>query len=155
MHKFFARMYFPSSKFYVNALKAIEKLQALGEREVDSKGKEIVFGSVGSNEVGFAELVEVLKENKVWEGEIRRIMLVENPAALTVGNYSPEVVRALVVTEADRQEILKTDPFEPTKPIRDLKDWTEAITRKRLAGWIVALVAVWLVINTLIICIKQ
>ena len=111
MHKFFSRIYFPPSRFSVNAMKAIEKLQALGETWSDSKG-EIKFGSVQPNDIGFVELVKVLKENKVWEGEIQRIMLVENAAALTVGNYSPKVVRALVVKGDGKQEILRTDPFD-------------------------------------------
>ena len=154
IQKFFSRICFPPSKFFVNAMKAIEKLQALGEKEVASNGKEIKFGSVQPNDVGFVELVKVLKENKMWEGEIQRIMLVENESPLKVGDYSPEIVRVLVVRDSGKQEILRTDPFDPAKAIRDLKDWAEAITRKRLANWIVILVAIWLAINTFIICIR-
>ncbi len=145
MLKLLSYLHFCPARFYFNVTQAIERLEALGEKGVDAKGKEIKFGIIRPNDVGFVELVQVLKENKVWGGETQSVMLVENEAALTVGDYSTKVVRALVVRGNSKQEILQTNPFDPTQPIRELKDWAEAITRKRVARWLVILILLYMI----------
>jgi hypothetical protein len=145
MLKVLFHLHFSPARFYFNVMRAIERLEALGEKGVDQQGKELKTGSVPLGDTGFCELVKVLKENRMVEGEVQRVSLVEDTASIGIGNISPEIVRFLVVVSDGKTEILRTDPFDPTKVIRELKDWAEAITRKRVARWLVVLILLYMI----------
>jgi len=145
MLRVFYYLRFPPARFYLNAMRAIDKLEVLREKQTDSVGKELKVGSVKLGDIGFTELVRILEENKMVKGEAQEIMLVEDNAFIGIGNISPQIVRFLVVWKGGEQEILRTSPFDPTKPIRELRGWAEEITRKRVANWILAIVGLFLV----------
>lgn len=145
MLKVLFHLRFPPARFYLNVMRAIDKLEALGEKGSAQGGRELKIGSVNPKDIGFKELMNVLEENRMVKGEVQKIILVEDYASIGIGGISPEIVRFLTVIKNGKQENLKTTPFDPTKPIRELKDWAEEITRKRMANWILATVGLFLI----------
>ena len=145
MLRLFSYLRFPPARFHVNVMRAIDKLEALGEKGSAQGGRELKIGSVKLKDIGFKELVKVLEENRMVKGEVQEIILVEDYASVGIGGISPEIVRFLAVVKNGKPENLRTDPFDPTKPIRELKGWAEEITRKRMANWILATVGLFLI----------
>ena len=160
MLRFLSRFHLPPARFYANAMRGIERLEALSKETTDLKGQKLRVGSLQQGETGFAELVEALRENRVVKNDAQVIvlMLYEAKAGVRIGNISPEVVRALALLVARgneaTEEVVKTDPFDPNKATRELKQWVEAIARMRLVGWIVALVVIWLIMYIWLVCVR-
>ncbi|MFC1989481.1 hypothetical protein ACFLVW_02800 [Chloroflexota bacterium] len=128
-----------------------DNLQALDEEVFDDKGiknEEQKQGVVKRGDKGFNQLVKVLKENTPIKGEIHRILLVEDEAGVKIGD-SPEIVRLLFYSvEEGVTEHLPLHPFDPDKPMRDLKNWIEDSFRKQLAYWMMGLLVIWLLANS-------
>jgi len=142
---------FPPARFLSNALKGIEKLKALNEKVIDAKGNEIKGKKVGivpRGDTGFNELLRVLKENIEIKAEIQRICLVEQQAVISRPGITPKVERFLVLESKGKQEILPTDPWDPNKPIRELKTWAEDNFRRQLAYWMLGTLGIWLALNS-------
>lgn len=142
---------FPPARFYVNVLRGIETLRALAISRVDNEGKPFRVGSVQRGGTGFDELVKVLKENDVAEGEVQEIALIEVQASLTITGISAEISRVLVVVMDGKQERIPTDPFDPNKPIRELREWIDDHFRRQLAYYMMLFVVLWLLLNSLLI----
>jgi len=144
---------FPPARFYSNALRGIAKLQLLNEEVFDSakdgaKIERAKAGIIRQNNVGFRELAQVLTENKAVEGKIQQISLLEQKAGIRIGKISPETVKVLLIGKDGKQDVIRTDPFEPNKPIRELTNWVENKFRRQLAYWMIALVVIWLGANS-------
>jgi hypothetical protein len=154
MHRYFSKVRFPSSRFYINVLNALDKLESLSETEkYENVDKEYKYGSVQRGDMGFDELVKILKENNMAKGEIQKISLLEVEQGLIIGDVFPKIARYLEVEKhGGIKETIRTDPFDPAKPIRELKEAAEAITRRQLVSWIITLVVIWLTIQTCLIC---
>ncbi len=147
--RFFAL--FPPAHFLSNALKGVEKLQSLDEKAVDEKGNEIEgmkAAVVRRGDKGFKELMKIIIDNNRVEGEFEDIVLWEGEAGVFIGNISPKVVRFLVLRQGEKEEVIRTDPFDPSKPIRDLRNWIEDDFRKQMAYWMMGMLGVWLVANS-------
>ena len=160
MFKFLSYLGFGPARFFVNAMKAIEKIETLNEEGTDPKGEKFKFGTVKQGDIGFGELIQVLREKKMLKGEAQEIQLIEEISGITVGSdlfnsaTSHEIVRFLVLLRNGKGEPLPFNPFDPTQATRELKDWTEAIARRKLAGWILVLVAIWFILNTYLVYIR-
>ena len=135
----------------MNVLRGIETLRALAISRVDNEGKPFRVGSVQRGGTGFDELVKVLKENDVAEGEVQEIALIEVQASLTITGISAEISRVLVVVMDGKQERIPTDPFDPNKPIRELREWIDDHFRRQLAYYMMLFVVLWLLLNSLLI----
>ena len=92
--------------------------------------------------------MKIIKENYTVGDEFEEIILVEKSAGIAIGNISPNTVRCLALKQGEREEIIKTDPFDPDKPIRDLRNWVEDSFRKQLAYWMMGLLVIWLLANS-------
>lgn len=148
MLRFLFHLRFPPARFYCNALKAIERLEALG-KEVTDKDKEHRFGTVKQGDVGFGELTEVLTEKRILQGEVQEIRLIEEESAFTVGSdlfdaTSHKIVRYLVLLRNGKQEPLPYNPSDPTQATRELKYWTDEITRKRVGNYLIVLILLYM-----------
>jgi len=150
--RFFA--FFPPARFLTNALMGLDKLQALDEEDFNDKGVEIEDGhkqgKVKRENKGFNELAKVLKENTSIEGKVQGIILVEGNAGVEIG-YSSKIIRILYYSVEEEEGVyrcLPEDPFDPDKPIRDLRNWIEDSFRKQLAYWTIGLLAIWLLANS-------
>lgn len=159
IHKLLIRLCFPPSKFFTNAIKAIEKLEALEEEGTDPEGEKFRFGTVKQGDKGFDQLAEVLRKNRVLKGEVQEIKLIEEKSGIgtestVFGPTSPEIVRFLVLIRNGKNEVLQQTPFDPTKSTRELQDWAETIVRKRTTSWIMVLVAIWFAVNTYLVCTR-
>ena len=132
-------------------MKGLDKLKALDEKVLDEKGvevKEQKQGVVKRGDKGFNELMKILKENHMVGDEFQEIILVEVPASIGIGGISPSVVRILALRQDEKEEIIKTDPFDPDKPIRDLRNWVGDYFRKQLAYWMLGVLGMWLLANS-------
>lgn len=143
--------FIPLIRFAPNAMKGIEKLQALDLEVSDEKGNKVTGqkqGGVYRGSVGFNELLGVIKENTSIKGEYRSIILVEDSAGILIGD-SPRIIRFLYLEKDDGEgERLPMHPFDPDKPIRDLMNWVENKFRRSLAYLTMFLIAIWLVTNS-------
>ncbi len=151
MLRILSYLHFCPARFYFNAIKAIEKIEALGEEDTDSGGEKYRFGTVKQGGTGFSELIKVLREKVMLKGEVQEIRLIEEAAGLTAesdfwGASSHKVVRFLVLIrnngEKEPQFYNSSDPAQAT---RDLKDWTEEITRRGVARWLVVLILLYMI----------
>jgi len=128
----------------------LDRLQALDDEVLNEKGAKIEGqkqGIVKRGDKGFNELAKVLKENTSIEGAIQNILLVEDEAGVKIGD-SPERIRLLYYSvKGGIQEHLPLHPFDPDKPIRDLRNWIEDSFRKQLACWTMGLLVIWLLAN--------
>lgn len=159
MLAFFSRLYLCPARFFTNAMVAIEKLEALNEEGIDSQGEKYKIGTVRQGDVGFDELTQALKENRMLKGAVQEISLIEEKSGIgtasdVFGDVSPEVVRFLVLLKDGKREVLRTSPFDPSESTRRLKDWTEVITRRRLIGWIITVLAVLAILNVWLVIIR-
>jgi hypothetical protein len=146
--------YIPIIRFLLRANQGIKKLKSLN----DLRAKDQRMGILSEGEVGFQELVNVIKDNTILNEPIKLIRLEEHKAGVLIGNISPDVVRVLIIVQGDtvksmKTTIIKTDPFEPDKPVSELRRWVEDVYRKKLAVLSIVLIALWLVSNFYVIWI--
>lgn len=142
----------PPVRFYLNATKGIQKLQALDLPVFDDKGNRVdqKQGGLKRGEIGFDELARLIKENTSVVGEIRTIILVEDEAGVGIGDSS-KIVRLLYLDKGESNEHLTYDPFDPDKPIRDLRSWVDDKYRESLANWMIYAIVIWLIANSLML----
>jgi hypothetical protein len=139
MLRILSYLHFCPARFYFNVTKAIEKLEALGEEGKEPRGEKYRFGTVKQGDTGFSGLITVLKEKAMLKGEVQEIRLIEQTAGLTEesdswGASSHRVVRFLVLIRNNgKKETPSYNSSDPAQATRDLKDWTEEITRKGVA----------------------
>lgn len=127
----------PPVRFHNRAIKGLDKLQNCG--------------SVQWGDTGFKELSKTLRENHIIEGDIQKVSLLESSPPFRKRGLSPDIVRNLVIEKDGKSEIIKTDIFDPTKPIRELRQWIEEIFRRHLAYYSLIFLVVWLILNLFII----
>jgi len=132
-------------------MKGIEKLQALDLEVFDKDGNKVTGqkqGGVYRGSVGFNELLEIVRENTLTKGEYHSIILVEDSAGVLIGD-SLKIIRFLYLEKDDKEgERLPMHPFDPDKPMRDLRNWVENRYRRNLAYLMMFLIALWLVANS-------
>lgn len=141
---------FPPLRFLANALEGLSKLEALGEKVVDKKGNEVTTqkqGIVQRGDVGFKQLLKVIGENTLRKDECDSIVLVQDSASVKIGDSS-DIIRFIVLMKDKEEERLPFHPFDPDKPIRDLRNWIEDSFRKRLAYWTLIMIAGWIAANS-------
>jgi len=147
-HTFFR--IFPPARFLANALERLDKLKALDEKVIDEKGNKVTTqkqGEVHRGDVGFKQLLKVIRENTLSKGECHSITLVEDSAGVRVGDSS-DIIRFIVLRKGKEEERLPFHPFDPDKSIRDLRNWVEDGFRKQLAYWMMGLLVMWLLANS-------
>lgn len=141
---------FPPMRFLANALEGLGKLEALDAKVVDEKGNEVTTqkqGRVNRGDVGFEQLLKVIRENTLYKGEYDNITLVETSAGVKIGD-SPDIIRIVVLIKDKEEDRLPYHPFDPDKPIRDLRNWIEDGFRKRLVYWTLIMIAGWIAANS-------
>ncbi len=141
---------FPPARFLANALKGLDKLQALDEKVHDEKGNEVTTqkqGVVQRGDVGFKQLLKVIRENTASKSGCHNITLVEDSAGILVGDSS-DIIRFVLLRKGKEEERLLFHPFDPDKSMRDLRNWVEENFRKQLAYWMMGLLVVWLLANS-------
>jgi hypothetical protein len=151
MLKVLSYTYFPPAKFYLNAMKAIERLEALSDKPSTPESGQLKQGITGSSDVGFRELVEILRENRMLNdnNEVEEIILGEIKIASGLYQYNipltSERARFLGVIQKGEQILVQQEQFDPSRITRDLKDSAERIARKRVANWIIVILALHLI----------
>lgn len=143
--------FLPPARFLADALMGLDRLEALDEQVLSEKGiktGEQKHGVVKRGDKGFNELAKILKENTPIKGDIQEILLVDAAAGVRIGS-SPERIRLLYYSlKGGVREHLPLHPFDPDKPIRDLRNWIEDSFRKQLAYWTISLLVIWLLANS-------
>ena len=153
MLRIFSYLHFPPARFYFNAMQAIEKLEALNYTPPFSTPQILRQGLVGSCDVGFKELAEILRENRMLSGEVEEIILRELRIAggIKLGNIplTPEKMRFLsLIQKGDQsgeQIIVQQEQFDLNRITRDLKDRADEITRKRVGHYLVGLILLYMI----------
>jgi hypothetical protein len=141
-------------RFRSNAHRGVEKLLSLEEEHAYRSGREVKavrVGVVKQGDKGFDELLGIIKKNTELKGEFQSILLFERPATAQLVGISAAVERFLALNKDGKQEIIPADPFDANKPIRDLRNWIEDEYRKQLAYWMLGILGIWLVANSILI----
>ncbi|TES88537.1 MAG: hypothetical protein E3J93_02545 [Dehalococcoidia bacterium] len=140
---------FPPARFYFNAMRAIEKLEALSFTPPFSTPQILKQGLVDSSDVGFEELTEILRENRILSGEVEEIILVELriTGGIKQGNIplTPEKMRFLGLIQKGEQVIVQQEQFDLNRITRDLQERSEEITRRGVARWLVGLILLYMI----------
>ena len=148
---------FPPARFFSNAMQGIEKLEALG----DATSGQIKQGTVNSSDVGYSELAEILRENRMISGTLDAVISEEVQiragASTIIGRrnipLTPQRQRLLSLLQNGQQIILEQEQFDPSRITRNLKNWAEEITRNRVANWILIIIALYLIATIVLIII--
>jgi len=150
MLRFFSKLHFPPARFYLNAIKAIERLEALGEEETDSAGHKLRFGEVKRQDASFMELAVILRERGIFREDSLAIRLCDEPET-GMESASITITPNLVYVREGQQEVIETDAFDPAKTTTELRNAARDIAQRRLAVYIVVLIPLWFILHTLLI----
>ena len=149
MLKLLSHLHFQPARFYFNALQAIDRLEALGGTTSTLASGQFKRGIVGSSDIGFRELIEILRENRTFMGEVEEIVLGE--LRILGGTYqdniplTPQRFRILMVIQKGEKELLYQERFDPNRITRNLRIQAEEITRKRIGSYLVALIFLYMI----------
>ena len=142
------RHIFPPARFYVRAMRALDKLESLSYKQKEVQYK---LGVLTRTDLGFNELVKALHEKRIPQGDVSEIWLQEDdiPGYLTYGGkpVTPIKRRLLILVEGENKRIVLEEQDDPTRTTRYLKDWVEEITHKRVAYYMLVAVGLWLILN--------
>jgi len=130
-------------------MQSIEKLEKLSDEQVQG---QYSLGIVTKSDVGFQELVKILREKGMLQSNVEGIWLMEKDirSGIKVGSMpiTPQKSRSLILVEGENKRVFLEEQFDPTRTTRDLRDAVEDITRKHLAYWMLAVIALWLLMNS-------
>lgn len=151
-------LHFQPARFYFNAMRAIERLEALSDTPLEPLTGPIKQGIINYSDVGFRELTEILRENRVLKGNIDEIVLGEENinSGMRVGNtpLTPTKRRFLGLIKGNEQEEVLSEQWDIYRITRNLKDWALEITRNRVANWIIGLITFYLIASIVALIIK-
>ena len=139
----------PPVRFYRNVTGAISRLSNLNEFGKDEDGGELKFSILKNGDIGFKELVTLLKREMLLSRDVDELRIVDYTAErLSVG---PSTVgeRMLVALISNKEEPVIHIPFDPTRPIRELKEINEKALRKAISIILIYLVFIWLILSLL------
>ncbi|MEE9203148.1 MAG: hypothetical protein V3U31_08140 [Dehalococcoidia bacterium] len=148
----------PLLNFYTNAMQAIEKLEGL-DAGVSSRGNRV--GVVSKGDVGFKELGKILRENRMFkrgfdEVAVDKVILEEEHARGGFLNGPPDkggkpltatLIRTLRLAKGEEVVTVQEERFDPTRITRDLADRLQIMVRRTLAHAMLAVIALWLLLN--------
>lgn len=164
--KVFFYLHFPPARFYFNAMRAIEKLEALNNISQIQPNQWFKQGVVRASDIGFGELTKILQENRMLSGEAEEIILGEyqldesgmyevDEAGVLNGDMrlTPEKIRLLILIQKGKRIVLQRE-LDPSRIARNLKGWAEEITRNHVANWILVVLALYLIASICLAVIK-
>jgi hypothetical protein len=132
----------PPVKSYFNILEALRILNNLNNSDYNKDGHEFKFSSLKDNNIGFTELTKVINKEFLISGEIEELRIEEKEASASIG-FSPDIVRTLIALTNGAKSILVYAPFNPIKPITDLKEMAENELKSELAKGLIILFLLW------------
>jgi len=149
----------PLLSFYSNAMQAIEKLEGL-DADASSRGTRV--GVVSKGDVGFKELCQILRENRMFkigldEGTVDKIILEEEHTRGGFFDGHPNrggrpltatLIRTLKLARGEQSVSVQEERFDSVRTTKNLADRLETIVRRRLAYAMLVVLAAWLALNT-------
>jgi hypothetical protein len=153
MLKLLSYFHFPPARFYYNAIRAIERLEALNDIPSTPSRKGFKQGIINSSDMGFKELTKILQKNRMLIGEADEIILgeVDIGGGISTGSgtgfipLTPQKVRFLGIIQKGEQIELQKEQFDPSRITRDLMNQAEEITRKSVGNYLVGLVFLYMI----------
>jgi hypothetical protein len=154
--KVFYYLHFPPARFYFNAMQAIEKLEALSYKPLSPANGDLKQGVITVSDIGFRELMEILRQKRKVMGEVEEIVLGEisfktglrlTTSSSTFKNISltPNKMRFLGLIQRGSEIVVQREQFDVGMITRNLKEWALEITRNRVANWILGILAIYLI----------
>ena len=140
----------PPVRSYRNVKEALLRLNNLNNTTKDEEGYEFKFSTLKIRDTGFKELVAILKEDLSLSGKVDELRIIEETAGLGVGP-SAKVNRMLVAIIDGKEEVIVYIPFDPRRPMRELKEMGEKVLRKSISIILIYLLFVWLLLALLIL----
>ena len=154
--KAFFYLRFPPARFYFNAMRAIEKLATLSYTSPSSVKGDLKQGVIGVSDIGFKELLEILQQKRMINGEVEEIVLgeitLDTELKLTSDSptfkeipITPGKMMFLGVIQKGKEVVVQQEQFDVNRITQNLKDWVEEITRNRVANWIFGVLVIYLI----------
>ncbi|MBI2852548.1 MAG: hypothetical protein HYX84_05565 [Chloroflexi bacterium] len=142
----------PASRFYSNAVNGIAKMETLEGTFVDPKQQEqhpawiLQNGAISKPDVGFAEVAKILAENGVNTRLIRIIAIEEKRSPIFISGSTPitppTYTELRIQREHEEPSRIISNPYEPDRPARELRQWALTSFYKRLSYWILVFLLV-------------
>jgi len=139
----------PPVRSYRRGREALLKLNNLSNSGVDKDGYDIRFSVLKSNDTGFEELVALLKEDLLLSGAIHELRILEEQSGIQIGSSS-KIAKSLIAITNGAEEVIIYYPFDPTRPLRDLKEMAEKDLRKGLSYAVIVLFVIWVLLALII-----
>ena len=150
-------LHFRPARFYLNAMRAIGRLEALNDEPSIPSASHIRQGIIGASDVGFKELTRILKENRILSGQVEEIILgeVDIGGGMSMGNIplTPQKMRFLGLIQNSEQKVVLQEQWDIYRITRNLRDWAMEITRNSVAIWIIVLLALYLIAGITLVII--
>lgn len=154
-----SRIYFPPALYYRRAMQAINHLELLGDIPSTPSVPKIKQGIVARGDMGFRELVHVLREKRIYNGQVDEIVLgeVNIDSGLRTGKISltPTKMRFLGVKNGDSEITLIREQWDIHRITRNLADWVLEITRNKISIWIIIILALYLITSITLVLITN
>ena len=140
-----SRIYIPPARYYRRAMQAIDHLELLSDAPED----KIKQGIVAGGDIGFEELVHVLKEKRIYNGQVDEIVLGQHDirSGLATGGtfITPTKKRFLGVINGDSEIMLVEEQWDIQRITSNLADWVLEITRNKVSMWVIIILVLYLV----------
>jgi len=139
----------PPVRFFRNVMEAISRLGNLNKLGKDEDGDELKFSVLKIGDIGFKELVTLLKKESLLSGDIDELRIIDYTEQGLILGPSTVGERMLVAITSGKKEAIIHVPFDPTRPIRELKEINEKALRKAISIILIYLVFIWLILSLL------
>jgi len=146
--------------FYKNSMKAIAKLRELNRKKIikqDEKTYELKAGFVQRRDVGFSELLSIIKQKRDLDPiakDVEEIGLVYGELPLKVTRISPNaMVYVQFVKDGEKIQVpIIFHQFDPytTRQLGELINWVKEVNVSRINHFILFLIPVWAALGVLI-----
>jgi len=140
-------------------MQAIDHLELLSDTPSTPFASNKKQGIVAGDDIGFRELVHVLREKRIYSGQVDEIVLgevnIDSGLRTEKISLTPTKMRFLGVINGDSEIELLREQWDIHRITRNLADWVLEITRSKIAIWIFIILALYLVTSIALVLITN